>query len=112
MMLSIPLLNGETWKVRAKVVGDLALHRMRIDGKQWSVTHVPTLLSFTAAVPREVRGDRGRLLQWMAAAQHPAMKLHWDMLRESDPKVLLNQPTPAMQYARNVVFDYCQRVSI
>lgn len=85
--LTIPLLDGKTWETEAEVVGDLALHPSRKNPKGWSVTHVPTLLTFARAVPPEItanlgpKAQRTTLLAWMARVQEDMPK-DWLALRK------------------------------
>src|SRR5579859_4432400 len=111
MMLNIPLLNGDTWTVRAKVIGDLTIHRNRAVKGGWSVTHVPTLQSMTSAAPHEVRRDQGRLLAWADAAQANATEA-WAVLRTLTRPVDLSRLTDAQDMARKQVFQQCKGVRV
>jgi hypothetical protein len=69
-MLTIPMLNGDTYDVEVEIVGDLALHHGRLQNKdKWYVTHVPTLLSMEEAIPKNIKRGRTVMLKWMGKVQ-------------------------------------------
>lgn len=92
--LPIPLLNGETWTVEAEVIGNLALHKARKDPANWSMTHVPTLLTFVGAMPAVVQEfTKPKLLKWMKLVQaEPTLSKDWKAMAKLDRDQVMKDP--------------------
>lgn len=110
--LTIPLLNGETWSVEAEIMGDLALHRARKDPKNWSVTHVPTLLTFVGAMSAKVQElSKPKLLRWMKLVQaEPTLSKDWKAMRTFSRENILTDPEHT-KGVRGRIRDYCLTVT-
>jgi hypothetical protein len=89
--LTIPLLNGKTWKVDVTVVGDLAIHRSHKEEGLWSVTHIPTLLTLNAVVPNEARTEKKKLMAWATLVQE-GVKKDWLALRKVTAEEIKKDP--------------------
>ena len=105
--LTIPLLNGETWKVDATVIGDLAIHRARKDERLWSVTHIPTLLTLAPAVPAWVCSDKKKLMKWAVCVQE-GVKKDWLAMKKVTAKDINENPerTKGLRFR---ILDYCAK---
>jgi hypothetical protein len=89
--LTIPLGSGETWKVeKAEQVGDLAVHKTRND-KEWTVTHIPTSLGLSSAIPEEYKSNKKLLLLWASTIQS-ALKKDWLMMRKFSHNDIIKNP--------------------
>jgi hypothetical protein len=89
--LIIPLLNGENWEVYGKVIGDLAIHPDKKEPARWSVTHVPSGLTFVKAVPKDVLRSKLKLTKWCEAVQLE-LKGDWKALRSVTAQSVLSAP--------------------
>ena len=93
--LTIPLLNGEKHEAEATIVGDLAIHQDYKDPNLWSVTHVPTLMTFKKAVPKETLRSRTKLIKWCKAVQEiKELKKDWMAMRKFQAAEVLKNPEP------------------
>lgn len=109
--LTIPLLNGETWTVDAQIVGDLALHKARRPlpkGSIWSVTHVPTLLTFIGAIPLSIqKATKPTILAWMKKVQaEPSLAKDWLAMRKFDREQVMKEPE-FTHAVRSRIREYC-----
>jgi hypothetical protein len=111
MKLTIKLLNGELFEPEAEVVGDLGLHPSRRDpDNALSITHVPTMMSFSGAVPKEISGDwnkkrRARLLKWMEKVQKSLPK-DWEAMKKFTVDEVRNNPRMSVP-VRNRIREMC-----
>lgn len=109
--LTIPLLNGETWTVDAQIVGELALHRARKAPANWSVTNVPTLLTFVGAMPVKIqKANKPIILAWMKKVQaEPSLAKDWLAMRKFDREQVMKEPE-FTHAVRSRIREYCLKM--
>lgn len=107
-ILEIPLLNGASWKVEAEIIGDLAVHEQFGSPEDWSVTHVPTLMTLKAAAPPALlKGGNGAgLCRWAETVQKSRVK-EWAALRKLKASDVATQPEKSKKL-RGIIRDHCQ----
>lgn len=91
--LEIPLAEGKFWSVKdAEVIGDLAIHEQRPGkGYKFTITHLPTSLSFTSIIPAEYGDSKSKLKKWAAAIQLNLQK-DWLAMRKFEHDDVLQNP--------------------
>lgn len=103
--LEIRYLDGSTKEFEAFVVGDLALHESRVDPKRWTVTHVPTHMSFKSVVPPLVLKNKSKALAWMKKAQVNLEK-DWLAMRKFTREDVMQNPD-ATKTIRGRIREHC-----
>lgn len=93
MKITITLLNKKEWEVDATVVGDLAIHRRRVDESTWTITHIPTKLSMFSVLPKHITKDKKKLVEWAKRVQDEKKK-DWLAMRKFKGDEVLSDPKP------------------
>lgn len=102
--LTIPITDDWPRTVEAVQVGDLAVHEdLRIPGKTWQVTHVPTMTRFNVVVGLHKKDD---LIEWCRRVQ-ASNQDDWKELAQ-----LTHVSYTVRSQAKDRIMDLCQREEI
>lgn len=94
----------------AYIIGDLALHASRMDKKKWTVTHVPTSMSFKSVVPSAILEDKDHALLWMDKVQGE-LKKDWLAMRKFSRDDIIKSPEHT-RGIRERIRNHCMTTTI
>jgi len=90
--LKIKLHNGNTWTVEAEIIGSLGVHPMRLREDHFTITHVPTTLSFNSVLPETFKTDRGALIKLAGILMKSLPKKDWAALDKLTYEDVMERP--------------------
>jgi hypothetical protein len=102
--------NAGEEEVQAFIIGDLALHPSRMDKKKWTMTHVPTSMSFKSVVPAAIIEDKDRALLWMKKVQEE-FKKDWMAMRKFKRDDIIKSPEHT-RGIRERIRNHCMTTTI